>query len=70
MDAVSISEFSAESGDNMERTIKTVEAELRTLLSEYLELCREKRSYSFQGAVSEMAWEIEHDIENIEEDVC
>ena len=45
------------------RTTKEVEHDLRTLLSEYLEICREHRTYSFQGAVSEIAWEVEHNID-------
>lgn len=56
--------------DPGERTIKDIEFDLRELLSEYCDACREKRQISFQGAVSEMAWEIEHKTDDITEDVC
>lgn len=49
---------------------RNIEEELRTLLAEYLEKCRENRSISFQGSVAEMAWEIEHHTEFITDDVC
>lgn len=54
----------------MSRGIKEIEAEMRDLLDEYYRACLESKSISFQGAVSDMAWDIEHEIEDITEDVC
>lgn len=52
------------------RKIKEIEADLYKVLEEYHIACMQKPSISFQGAVSEMAWEVEHEIEDITEDVC
>jgi len=51
------------------RAIKEIEADLYKLLDEYLEACLATTSISFQGAVSEMAWEVEHEVDDITEDV-
>lgn len=38
-----------------------IETDLKKLMAEYLEYCEERSALSFQGAISEMAWEVEHD---------
>lgn len=45
------------------RAIKEIETDLRNILYEYLEACNDHATYSFQGAVSEIAWDVEHHID-------
>ena len=40
-----------------------IETDLKALMSEYLDYCNNRSSLSFQGSISEMAWEVEHDPE-------
>ncbi len=54
----------------MSRDIKDIEADLYKVLSEYCEATKEHPHISFQGMVSELAWDIEHEIEDITDDVC
>lgn len=46
------------------RSRAEIEADLIPLLTEYLGLCVEKK-YSFQGALFELSWPIEHNVKEL-----
>ncbi len=41
-----------------------IETELKSIMSEYLDYCNKSNCISFQGGISEMAWEVEFDQED------